>query len=545
MRVLIIHTPFSKSRECTVTDCLGSFGKYSKHNIEYISTKDFFTKENNLSDYDCLCLYKIHFSHENFLSLNQKFKIKNYNGLKIIFLEEEYFLINERVENIKFMGISFAFSPLPLKVIRKIYKNLFKEVKIVKIFNGYLDDYMFGHQLPPYQNRPIDVSYRALKLQAFYGRLGQEKNNIGAFFLRHTEKYNLSTDISNEYSKRLFGQKWHNLLYSSKAVLGVEGHSGVVDFNRGIYDSSIEFEKKNPNASFEKIERIFFNGLDAIYNTRCITPRHFEYAAFKCLMLLYEGEYEGILEPYRHYVPIKKDFSNIEEVIDILKSPKKAEEIIERAYREIAKNPQYHFKAYVELFDQTLEKNIKNVQRSDEVPLTVRSAKLSKNSSKNTYSLIKEYLDQRLDSQSTLYQFLQYLVRTYKNTLCLWKTSREESKNLLIALKWFILFFLKKDVLIPLFALLTHFKEREQLLKSNIINIQHKMQYCEVESIYPCERNLISVSDYLALMSELKPKYLFFNLSDSWHLNDVFRRNFAIKMASSVYAFLKVMSEQE
>src|SRR5690606_4095422 len=133
-------------------------------------------------------------------------------------------------------------------------------------------------------------------------------------------------------------------------------------------------------------------------------------------------------------------------------------------------------------------------------------------------------IDKKIDQKSTFYSVLQYLVRTAKNTLYLWKTVRKNSKNLFIAIKWFILFFLQKDVLSPLFSLVTHFKEREEFLKCNIINIKHKTQHCEVESTYPSKDNLISFNEYVSFMGELEPKYLFFKLSNSWHLNDLFRR---------------------
>ena len=48
---------------------------------------------------------------------------------------------------------------------------------------------------------------------------------------------------------------------------------------------------------------------------RTISPRHFEAAAFRICQVLFEGRYSGVLEPMVHYIPLKKDFSNIDEVI--------------------------------------------------------------------------------------------------------------------------------------------------------------------------------------------------------------------------------------
>ena len=49
---------------------------------------------------------------------------------------------------------------------------------------------------------------------------------------------------------------------------------------------------------------------------RMITPRSFEAIAMKTVQVMYPGKYSGILEPWRHYIPINRDFSNLNEVID-------------------------------------------------------------------------------------------------------------------------------------------------------------------------------------------------------------------------------------
>ena len=52
-----------------------------------------------------------------------------------------------------------------------------------------------------------------------------------------------------------------------------------------------------------------------------ISPRCFEAAALRTLMVMYEGEYAGILEAGRHYVELKRDHSNIDEVVSAIRSP--------------------------------------------------------------------------------------------------------------------------------------------------------------------------------------------------------------------------------
>ena len=46
-----------------------------------------------------------------------------------------------------------------------------------------------------------------------------------------------------------------------------------------------------------------------------ITPRMFECALTRTGMILLEGHYNGILMPNKHYLEVKRDFSNVEEVL--------------------------------------------------------------------------------------------------------------------------------------------------------------------------------------------------------------------------------------
>ena len=52
---------------------------------------------------------------------------------------------------------------------------------------------------------------------------------------------------------------------------------------------------------------------DVVYY-RTISPRHFEAAALRVCQVLFEGRYSGVMEPMRHYIPLRKDFSNFDEV---------------------------------------------------------------------------------------------------------------------------------------------------------------------------------------------------------------------------------------
>ena len=68
---------------------------------------------------------------------------------------------------------------------------------------------------------------------------------------------------------------------------------------------------------------------------RTISPRHLEAAAFRVCQILFEGRYAGLLEPMVHYIPLRKDFSNLDEVLDRFRDADLRAQIAENAYRDL------------------------------------------------------------------------------------------------------------------------------------------------------------------------------------------------------------------
>jgi hypothetical protein len=53
-------------------------------------------------------------------------------------------------------------------------------------------------------------------------------------------------------------------------------------------------------------------------------------------------------------VPLKKDHSNLGEVLAVLHDPVRAQQIIDRAYGEVALNPVNRYQDFVQMFDKAL-----------------------------------------------------------------------------------------------------------------------------------------------------------------------------------------------
>ena len=50
-----------------------------------------------------------------------------------------------------------------------------------------------------------------------------------------------------------------------------------------------------------------------------ISPRIFEASAFENTLVLHEGYYDGMLQPDLHYISVRKDYSNVRDVVERMK----------------------------------------------------------------------------------------------------------------------------------------------------------------------------------------------------------------------------------
>src|SRR5262249_54439151 len=83
----------------------------------------------------------------------------------------------------------------------------------------------------------------------------------------------------------------------------------------------------------------------------------FEAIACKTALILFEGEYSGILRPHRHYIPLRKDFSNVDLVLSHLADDDYLEAMAQHAYDDIVASGRYSYERFVKDFDDLLERH--------------------------------------------------------------------------------------------------------------------------------------------------------------------------------------------
>jgi hypothetical protein len=337
----------------TVVDHVSAVRRFSKNEITIVDSVAFAVIAADLGYFDCIVLhYSMALSLPTFMPETLAKKISEFKGLKAAYIQDEHRWVDQQNRAIEALGLHIVFTATNPEVTLAIYREpFFENVRFVHTLTGFVSENLRNRTVPSYCDRALDVVYRGRKLPAWHGAFAAQKWEIAERFADDAKPYGLITDIETAESSRIYGEPWNDFLASAKATLGTESGASFVDFTGEVQKEAEAYEAAHPELSQAAIRERFLGDQDGKIVIRVISPRVFEAASLRTLMIMYEGAYSGVVEPWSHYVPLKEDHSNMDEIVSVLRDAKRAENIINRAYHEIALSPKWMFAAMVEQFD--------------------------------------------------------------------------------------------------------------------------------------------------------------------------------------------------
>lgn len=295
--------------------------------------------------------------HDRYLTSRSRERLQKYKGLKAIFIQDEYRHVNDTIKAMRDIGVHLLFTCVPQSEIEKVYpETALPGVKKVNVLTGYVPKSLVQRDpLHPSMRKPI-VGYRGRKVPVWLGDLGQEKYWIGIRFRRDAANYkNIQCDISFREEDRLYGDAWLDFLLRCRAVLGVESGASVFDFTGEVQRKVDADLRQNPALDYETLKQRHFSELEGRIRLAQISPRCFESAALRTIMVLYPGDYSGRLVPWRHYIPLEKNHSNMDEVVNAICDGELCDEMAERAFQEVALAKENSYEGFVKLVDDAMD----------------------------------------------------------------------------------------------------------------------------------------------------------------------------------------------
>lgn len=371
--LLIVHT--ASEEIGTIQQHVDALVSFSRHRV--VKVDNLVAHRIDFEAFDVIALhYSLVIASPNFIASRLRDKIARFRGVKVLFIQDEYRWIDATAVAMRDLGIGVVFSLVHPGVVRKVYHHPFlSQVRFEYTLTGFVPDEWVTARVPDYEDRPIDVGYRARKLTAWYGSHTLQKWRIADRFAADAGRYNLKVDISTREEDRIYGRDWTRFVANSKACLGTESGASVLDYTGEIQKKVEAHLARHPNAGFEELRDMYFKAEDGKIMMNVISPRCFEAAALRTLMIMYPGEYGGILEPHRHYVLLNQDHSNMDEVVHTLRTPALAKRVIDQAYKEIACSGRWSFKALGAHFETVVSEEGRMVRVRPVTQRIIRQAK--------------------------------------------------------------------------------------------------------------------------------------------------------------------------
>lgn len=285
--------------------------------------------------------------------------VLGFDAYRVGFFQDEYRFCPQRFQVIKDLELDCVYTLVEPQYFDQTYRAFTGVPRIVHTLPGYVGAELLAaariHARPD-EHRPVDVAYRARDVPFYLGRAAREKPQIGRGFAAAARDSGLNLDISVEYADRLYGIRWWRSLGGARAVLGVEGGASVFDLTGEAYAEYERVMAEHPGISFEAyVSRApVLRSLEYTIPYLMITPRHFESAAFGCAQVLFEGSYSGVLAPDVHYIPLKKDFSNVDEVIERVRDRDERRRVAVAARRDLVESGRFSYERLIGGFEELL-----------------------------------------------------------------------------------------------------------------------------------------------------------------------------------------------
>jgi hypothetical protein len=341
-----------------VQDHVRAIAEMSRHRI--VVTNPIHRREARwlkLEPFDAVLIhYSICVLFDYFLPERYVWMLRDYRGLKAQMIQDEYRWVDRMTTRMGELGIEALLSSLTPENIERVYHQpqlacTFK----CSTLPGYIPPALVRQRVAPIADRARHVVYRGRDLPYWFGRAGQDKKRIAEQFLGIAARYGLQVDIAAGETDRIYGEDWVRFLCSGKAVLATEGGASIFDFDGTVEARVKAYLEVQPGADFDEVAEAVLRKDEGNIVHRTITPRSFEAIALRTALVMYPGAYRGILQPWRHYIPLDPSGNNADEVVRCLRDDAFLQQLVDRAYAEIVKPVGYHMRDFVAGVDRVLD----------------------------------------------------------------------------------------------------------------------------------------------------------------------------------------------
>ena len=349
-KVLVMHALRPTSRQTTI-DHLESFREHLPHaDVQYLHFQQPLPKEFEEISPDVF-IVNYDFLNYRFTPLwpyikNRHKKIAQRAG-KVVAIAQDDFWANKLLDNwCMDWDVDRILTPIS-NDLDVLYPRSIK----TKEFRTALTGYVKSGPIPQtalLRDRPIDLGQRVRDMPPHLGRLAQAKSKQAVVMATAATSAGFNVDVSTRVEDSFIGAAWFDFLSSCKFTVGMKGGASLHD-PYGLTHTKVQaYLARHSEASFDEIERKCFKGKDMKHEFTAISPRLFESSMAGTCQILQRDDYLGVLEPWRDYIPLERNFSNVSEVVSTMKDLDKCQEIVDSARIALVDSQMFDYSQLVE-----------------------------------------------------------------------------------------------------------------------------------------------------------------------------------------------------
>jgi hypothetical protein len=358
-KLLVIYSIVS-TVVATTMEYVRSFGRYSRYDVSYINGTHGARLGVELSHFDAVWLnYCCRLCFPGYVGSDVREALKTYRGLKLMSVQDEYDQTETLRQGIEDLGFDVVFTCVPQSALSYVYpRERFPRTEFITVLTGHVPEHLETKSgATPLERRPITIGYRGRDIGARYGELGFWKAEIGRRMKAICLERGIRCDIEVTEASRIHGESWYGFVESCRTMLGSESGSNVFDFDGSIERQYETLMRAQTTTSYEDF-RSYVAENERDIGMGQISPRVFEAAALRTPMILLTGRYSGLIQPGEHYIEMKKDFSNLEDVLRQVEDIPALRAMAERTYSHLIASGAYSYRRFVDLVDGVIDRKV-------------------------------------------------------------------------------------------------------------------------------------------------------------------------------------------
>src|SRR5262245_294060 len=340
-----------------VMEHVSSIARHSRNLVHYLPATRRVARADIIDRYDAIIIhFSVRLPFESLVDPELASAITHFRGAKIAMPQDEYDLPLITTRRLIELGIDSVFTTVPDHYRPEFYPpEAVRGIDFHSCLTGYVsEDNGIEDYALPLERRQIAVVYRGRRLPVWYGALADQKAAIGLRMRDECLARGIAHDISVDDEARIFGSDWYRFLGSARAMLSSESRFNVVDPVGLIRAQCERLTRLEPGICREEIYHRAVAPYDGRVVMNQIPPKVFEAVRLRTCLVLLEGEWSGVLRP-EHYIVLKKDWRNIDEVLAAVMDDDLTAKMTSRTYADLVESRRFSYARLVERIDDAID----------------------------------------------------------------------------------------------------------------------------------------------------------------------------------------------